>query len=72
MNEWYRKRLGGLETKPKIDYPLVIEKADSWYGKIRACLQHPQNVVRIATRLGIISFALGVFGLFLGVVALSR
>jgi hypothetical protein len=70
MNEWYRKRLGNLETKN--DYPLVIEVSDSWWDKIRACLQHPQNVVRIATRLGLIGVGLGVIGFVLGIVALSR
>lgn len=70
MNAWYRKRLGDLESKN--DYPLVIEKADSWWGKIRASMQHPQNLVRIATWLGIFSVMLGIMGLILGVVALRR
>jgi len=65
MSSWYRKRLGNLE--PRREYSLRIDEANVWgWGKIRACNQHPQNVVRIATRLGIISVVFGIVGLLLG------
>jgi hypothetical protein len=65
MNGWYRKRLGGLQTK--IPHELEIRAANGWYGKLRANLQHPQVVVRLATWLAIISVGLGVLGVCLSV-----
>jgi hypothetical protein len=68
MSGWYRARLGGLETQK--DYALKIDLANGPYGKLRACWNHPQLVVRIATWLGVLSVVLGILGLALGVVSL--
>lgn len=68
INGWYRAKLGGIDTGSEID--LSVETINSLYGRIRACQYHPQNVVRIATWLGVSSVALGVFGLILGVIGL--
>jgi hypothetical protein len=68
MSGWYRARLGELQTQR--EYPLHIDPADSAYGKIRACMQHPQVVVRVAVWLGLLSVALGVVGALLGIVSL--
>ena len=70
MNGWYRARLGGLMTQG--DYPLEIMAADSWRGKLLACMDHPQIVVRVAIWLGILSVALGVVGAVLGVISLIK
>lgn len=67
MNGWYRARLGGLQTQR--EYPLDIAQADSWRGKIRACMDHPQVVVRVAVWLGLLSVALGVVGVLLGIIS---
>ena len=63
MNEWYRKRLGEIETQKKHD--LKISSANIFWGKFRACTGHPQVVVRLATWLALISVALGGFGVIL-------
>lgn len=63
MNEWYRKRLGEIETQKKHD--LQIVSANVLWGKFRACIGHPQVVVRLATWLALISVALGGFGVIL-------
>lgn len=68
MAGWYRARLGGLETQQ--DYSLNIISADSGCGKVRACLDNTQVVVRVAAWLGILSVALGVVGIFLGALSL--
>lgn len=68
INEWYRKKLGGIETK--IIHELEIKAANGWCGKIRANLQHPQNVVRMATLLALISVVLGVLSAALGVISI--
>jgi hypothetical protein len=70
MSSWYRKRLGNLKTHH--EYPLQIDIADSLWGKSRACMQHPQNVVRVAMWLGIVSVGLGALGLLLGIASLFR
>ena len=63
MNAWYRKRLGGIETKQL--YDLRIVSANHVLGKLMASLRHPQVVVRLAAWLGLISVALGILGVIL-------
>ena len=53
INQWYRYKLGKIDTKEV--YKLNISIENNWLGKILACLDHPQVIVRIATILGIIS-----------------
>ena len=71
MNHWYRAQLSPkdpLETQQ--EYCFEIEPCDRWYnrcyGKLRACMHHPQVVVRVGVWLGVISVLLGVVSLFLG------
>ena len=40
--------------------------ADSYWGRFKACIHHPQTVVRIAAWLGAIGAALGLVGVVLG------
>lgn len=63
INAWYRKRLGGINTKT--NHELEIRAANGWLGKLRANQQHPQVVVRMATWLSIVSVALGVLSVCL-------
>ena len=67
MSGRYRPRLGALQTQR--EYALEVTEAESWYGKIRACVHHPQIVVRVAVWLGLISVALGAIGVILGVIS---
>jgi hypothetical protein len=39
MSAWCRVRLGGLATQHECELDVVA--ADSWCGKIRACMHHP-------------------------------
>jgi hypothetical protein len=68
ISQWYRERLGGLETQK--DYSLEVSPVNSWYGKLRSCKDHPQIVVRVALYLGLLSVLLGFIGLALGIVSL--
>jgi hypothetical protein len=69
LNDWYRQRLGGLDTK--VNHELAISVEEHWLGRVRSCLDHPQIVVRLATRLALWSVALGVFGVVLGALSLK-
>ena len=66
INAWYRKRLGDIRNQSKQD--LYITAEDNSYGKLRACLQHPQVAIRMGTWLGIISLGLGVLGVILAMI----
>jgi hypothetical protein len=67
MSTWYREGLGKLKTKE--EYALDITEANCWWGRIRACCDHPQIVVRVSIKLALLSVALGVVGFVLGVVS---
>lgn len=68
MSSWYREKLGRLGTQE--EYQLQITRSDAWWGKLRARMQHPQIVVRVAAWLGVVSVALGALSVTLGVVSL--
>ncbi len=65
MSGWFRTRLGNLATQQ--DYPLDVVVCGSWWAKLRACMHHPQIVVRVAVWLGVLSVGLGVLGVILSV-----
>ena len=60
MSYWYRARLGGLETQR--DYTLQVVRATRGWGELRACMQHPHVVVRVAVWLALLSVGLGAIG----------
>lgn len=60
--------LGGLSTQE--DIPLTIKTRNTWWGRFKACVHHPQTVVRVAGWLGLISVVLGLLGAVLGAVSL--
>lgn len=64
MSEWYRKKLGVENTQEEIEF-VIVAKNNPW-GHLRASLQHPQIVVRLAMELAILSVVLGVVGVYLG------
>lgn len=63
---WYRNRLGiGIGHQS-----LAIEYRDTprpFWWQVRACIDHPQVVVRLATLLAIIGLGLGILALGLGI-----
>jgi hypothetical protein len=65
---WYRAALGGVV--PQSDAQLEIKPSNSWWGHYKSCTDHPQIVVRLATRLGGIGLLLGIIGLILGIASL--
>lgn len=69
ISGWYRAGLGDLSTKS--DVHLCVNPCNSSWGKLRACLHHPQIIVRVAAWLGLISVALGLVGVALGAMSLK-
>ena len=68
MNAWYRSRLNNLKIQNQ--YNIEIISVNNFWDKINACRQHPQLSVRSTTWLGLTSLALGVPGLFMGIISL--
>jgi len=69
MNSWYRKRLGGLKTKQ--EHELVIREANHFGGKLMSNWGHPQVVVRLATKLAILSVILGIISISISIATLD-
>lgn len=66
INYWYRKELGINESNKKVELEITIKNCLCY--KIRACLHHPQAIVKIATWLAIISIFIGIIGIILSFV----
>ena len=67
ISEWYRRKLGIDRREGPVR--LQVTSPSGWracWGKLRACLDHPQTVVRVAMWLAIASVLLGALGAFLG------
>lgn len=70
MSQWYRDALGGLDTT-NIDNKSGLVDLDidpyefywRWWGSLRAAAHHPDIVVRLGTRLGVIGVWLGLVGI---------
>ena len=69
ISEWYRSRLG-LQTRTDVE--IDWKAADNFWGQVRACLDHPQIVVRLPTWLGVLGTILGIVGIILGAVPLFK
>lgn len=68
MSKWYRDCLGIAGTTEPDNVrgraDLVVTELSSWgFGPLRATSHHPDVVVRLATRLGLLGAWLGLFGL---------
>jgi len=67
MNQWFRAKLGSssapLETQG--EYRLRATPANFLWGRLRACLQHPQLAIRLSTWLSILGTLLGFLGLMI-------
>lgn len=63
VSEWYRKKLGGLRTKD--EYDIDIKASNNFWGRLCACLHHPQIVVRVATKISLLSVCLGILSIIL-------
>jgi len=71
MSEWYRKSLAinlTTKTSDRADtVALVIRHAKLFgWSSARAACHHPDTVVRLATRLGLVGVWLGVLSIWLG------
>ena len=69
MNAWYRKRLNLTLGDEVVD--LEVVSVDSVYGRVRACLMHPQLAIRLATILALWSLFLSFVGFVLGLIAFA-
>jgi hypothetical protein len=68
---WYRASLGGLQTQT--DVALEVQRcrgARGWWWRFKACIGHPQIVVRMAAWMGGIGLVVSIIGLALGVASL--
>jgi hypothetical protein len=67
ISSWYRIRLGiGMRHQElEIEYRETSPRPFWW--QVRACTDHPQVIVRLATLLAIIGLGLGILALGLGV-----
>lgn len=70
ISQWYRVKLG-IEGAGTIEH-LEIKEKNSYCGKIRSCLHHPQVVIRLATKLAGLSVILGFIGIILGFSSLFK
>jgi hypothetical protein len=62
ISQWYRDKLD-IDTNKR--YDLQITPANCWWGRYRACRDHPQLVVRLSINLAIISVVLGILSIYL-------
>ena len=65
--EWYREKLG-IKTRSYAE--IDVEPANHALGMFRACMDHPQVVVRLAAVLAVLSVLLGVVGVVFGLISL--
>ena len=70
INEWYREALGwnDLPLTPAPQVELLVEPAGPW-GRLKALLAHPNEVVRVGLGLALSGMGLGLTGLGLSMVA---
>lgn len=71
MAEWYRRALAIRGTTKEDDktntVSLIVKKAKIWgWRSLRAASHHPDLVVRLGTRLGVLGAWLGLLGVWLG------
>jgi hypothetical protein len=71
MAEWYRRALAIRGTTDEDNstgrVPLIVNEARVWgWRSLRAACHHPDPVVRLGTRLGMLGAWLGVLGVWLG------
>jgi hypothetical protein len=66
MAEWYRSALGIKDISKSNSFALVVTPAKLWGWKsLRAACHHPDPVVRLSTRLGVLGAWLGLLGVWL-------
>lgn len=68
ISAWYRRRLGIRRGRQSLTIKYCKETPRPFWWQLRACLDHPQVVVRLATVLAIIGIGLGLIALGLGIV----
>lgn len=68
-NEWYREKLG-LDKNATAEILLTPSSKPLFIKQLMASYQHPDNTVRLAVDLALVSVVLGLIGLILGIVSL--
>ena len=70
-NEWYREKLSLNKNKPS-NITITVSKYPVFFRQLLASYKHPDNTVRLAVDLALVSVILGGIGLILGVVSLCK
>ncbi len=70
ISDYYRDNLGGIQTKN--DYTFEIEKIPKYccLPRLKAFWYHPDNAIKVATRLAVTSIVLGIIGIALAVISM--
>ncbi len=70
MGQWYRDALGGFKTTDENDIDGRVEldikpigRYCRWWGSLQAAAHHPDIVVRLGVRLGVLGAWLGIIGI---------
>lgn len=72
MNEWYRDCLGLHKGENAEIHVKPVCKCVGWFAQLRAAFSHPDQNVRLAADLAIVSVVLGIIGLILGIISLVK
>jgi hypothetical protein len=70
ISAYYRDMLGGIETKKEYEFEIIRICKFNYYSKIKTLRQHPDNIVKVATWLAIISIVIGILGILLSMLSL--
>lgn len=72
MSEWYRDCLG-IRTGETVEIQVKpICQCIACFSQLRSAFSHPDHNVRLAANLAIVSVALGIIGLMLGIISLVK
>ena len=70
-NEWYREKLG-LEKNQQSTIKITVSSCPLLIRQLLASFIHPDNTIRLAAGLALVSVILGGIGLILGIVSLCK
>lgn len=70
-NSWYRNKLG-LVKNTESNITLKTSRYPLFVKQLLASYTHPDNAVRLATDIALVSLFLGIVGLVLGIISLCK
>jgi len=72
ISEYYRDKLGGIKTGQKYDFEIKRICKLNFVSKTRALMQHPDNAVKIACWLALVSVGLSILGVVMSAIQMCR